>query len=108
MPWPSERFPYGELEQWLIWRYARRTARNHEGHPQERYRHLSPQCEWLQPTADEWLLTDSFVAEVCGVTRRSVQRWKTEGLTVQAADHAAVNLGGHIGLIWDQWWEVAS
>jgi transcriptional regulator with XRE-family HTH domain len=49
---------------------------------------------------------DARVAEVCGVSRRTVSRWKLGGrMDVPSADKAAINLGLHPCLIWDDWWD---
>lgn len=48
------------------------------------------------------------LARVCGVSRRSVQRWIHEGgLPMSAADKAARALGLHPANIWLEWTEVA-
>lgn len=43
------------------------------------------------------------LAHRLGVTRRTVQRWRTTGLTDVSADHAAVRLGAHPLEIWPDW-----
>ncbi len=44
------------------------------------------------------------VATVCHVAKRTIIRWQTAGLTITAADNAAVAIGVHPSLIWPDWW----
>lgn len=46
-----------------------------------------------------------YVAQVCGVSRTSVHRWRAEGLTAWAADKAAIAIGLHPVIIWSDWAE---
>jgi hypothetical protein len=46
------------------------------------------------------ITTNAELARVLGVTRRTVQRWHTTGLTDAAADAAAVALGVLPGDVW--------
>ena len=51
--------------------------------------------------------SDLRVAEVCGVSLRSVARWKAGAVRMDdyTADKVAINLGLHPCLIWgDDWW----
>lgn len=43
------------------------------------------------------------VAQRVGVTERTVLRWRHNGLTRNAADHAATALYLHPVNIWDEW-----
>lgn len=53
----------------------------------EQYRCTTPGC-------------DLAVAEACGVERRTVVRWKRDGLSIQQADDIAVQLGTHPAELW--------
>jgi hypothetical protein len=48
----------------------------------------------------------SVVAELFGVSTRTLLRWKKNGLLFPAADRAAVRLGLHPSLVWPEWWSV--
>lgn len=50
---------------------------------------------------------DRRVAELCGIDRRTVFRWRTGEVRLdsRSADRAAINLGLHPCLIWDEWWD---
>jgi hypothetical protein len=39
-----------------------------------------------------------------GVSTRTIQRWKLNGITVWQADRMACALGTHPSLIWADWW----
>ena len=47
--------------------------------------------------------TTRILAERCGVTRRTIHRWKAEGLSVLQADRAAIAMGCHPSVIWPDW-----
>ena len=48
----------------------------------------------------------ALVAEACGVTKRTVQRWAQAGLTWDAADKAACSLGLHPASVFGRaWWD---
>lgn len=51
--------------------------------------------------------SDSWVAERCGVSTRTVQRWRRGALLqVATADRVACELGMHPAEIWgDDWWQ---
>ena len=50
----------------------------------------------------------SQLAEIVGVTRRTIHRWKQNGIPAHQADRAAINAGQHPGNVWpDQWWNAA-
>lgn len=44
------------------------------------------------------------LAELLGITARSVHRWSRAGLREQWADRAACRLGVHPSLIWPDYW----
>jgi len=44
------------------------------------------------------------LAAHCGTTRRNIQRWKTEGLSVRCADAVAVKIGLHPLSLWGKAW----
>lgn len=44
------------------------------------------------------------LAELLGITARSVHRWSRAGLAEQWADRAACRLGIHPALIWPDYW----
>jgi lambda repressor-like predicted transcriptional regulator len=49
------------------------------------------------------------LAITLGYSRRSLTRWRAQGIPLNRADTAAVRLGAHPAEIWhEQWWEVAS
>lgn len=50
--------------------------------------------------------SDRDLADVLGVNRRSVARWRRGGMPEPTADRAAVELGLHPSLVWPDWWEV--
>ncbi len=52
--------------------------------------------------------SDRNLADLLGVTRRAVVRWRHAGIPIYSADRAAVALGVHPSLIWPEWWEGAS
>ena len=41
--------------------------------------------------------------EVLGVTQRTIDRWKVDGVPDRSADHAAIAIGSHPSLIWTNW-----
>ena len=43
------------------------------------------------------------MAELVGVSRRTICRWQNSGLTETQADRAACALGTHPALVWPQW-----
>ena len=47
------------------------------------------------------------MAEACGVSTRTWQRWKVNGLTDHAADEAATRLGLHPSAIWPDYGQQA-
>ena len=48
-------------------------------------------------------LTDGRLADAIGVNRRTVYRWRHDGLNGAAADLAATALGSHPAVIWPEW-----
>ena len=44
-----------------------------------------------------------LLAEVLGVSRRTVQRWRKEGIPEHYADKLACRIGTHPSLIWETW-----
>lgn len=44
----------------------------------------------------------------CGVGRRSLIRWRHEGVPLARADQIAVSLGAHPVDIWPEWYEVSA
>lgn len=44
------------------------------------------------------------IAELARVDRRTVHRWRHEGLTLEVADDVAVRLGFHPSEVWPDWW----
>lgn len=51
--------------------------------------------------------SSTALAEACGVTRRTVSRWRHRGLTWDKADKAACALGLHPASVWGgDWWAV--
>lgn len=49
-----------------------------------------------------------ILAARLGVSRRTVCRWKRQGLTECQADQAAVRAGLHPGIVWSEWWSSAA
>lgn len=48
------------------------------------------------------------IAELAGVSRRTVVRWRHIGIPLELADRAACALGLHPANVWgDQWWRVS-
>ena len=47
------------------------------------------------------------IAELAGVSRRTVARWRTRGLELYTADRCAVALGLHPSHVWGRLWWVA-
>ena len=45
------------------------------------------------------------LADLCGVSARSVGRWKVTGLSDVRADHVAIRLGVHPAAIWRNWFD---
>lgn len=43
---------------------------------------------------------DHAIADTFGVDRRTVQRWKHDGISIYKADELAVELGTHASLLW--------
>jgi len=41
--------------------------------------------------------------EVLGVTQRTIDRWKVDGVPDRSADHAALAIGTHPSLVWTNW-----
>lgn len=66
-----------------------------------------PIAPLLALAAGRDITTNAELARVLGVTRRTVQRWHTTGLTDAAADAAAVALGVLPGDVWAAWDEMA-
>jgi hypothetical protein len=56
--------------------------------------------------AEVW--SDRVLADMCGVSLRTAQRWRTQGLTWWMADRAAVACGLHPALIWPTWFDDAT
>jgi hypothetical protein len=58
----------------------------------------------LEPLATALGATcDGDIAQATETCRRTVQRWKHDGMTVDQADRAAVKAGFHPANIWP-WW----
>lgn len=59
-----------------------------------------------------WTSTDpntpaGVIADACGVSRESIQRYKAVGLAYWTADAIAIRLRRHPATIWgDLWWNV--
>lgn len=52
-------------------------------------------------------LTDDQVAELCGVARETVQRWRVSGyVSFNITDRVAINLGWHPAVIWGIDWYI--
>jgi hypothetical protein len=47
--------------------------------------------------------TDGDIALATGFCRRTVQRWRRDGLTPIIADRAAIRAGYHPANIWPHW-----
>lgn len=47
--------------------------------------------------------TDADIANATGFCRRTVQRWRHNGLTAINADRAAIRAGYHPANIWPHW-----
>jgi transcriptional regulator with XRE-family HTH domain len=47
------------------------------------------------------------IAELCGVSTGAVNRWAagSRRMSSESADKAAIHLGLHPCLIWDDWWD---
>jgi hypothetical protein len=43
------------------------------------------------------------LAKVAGVTARQIYRWRTDGMTVLAADRVCCRINRHPAEIWDTW-----
>lgn len=86
------RLTFADLERWV---------REHKG-LKAFNAHQSTGCG-----VDDGMLSDVALAEMVGVTRRTVQRWKHSGLHPEMAERAAESLGEHPALIWGgAWWDV--
>lgn len=49
--------------------------------------------------------SDRTLGALLGVTRRTIQRWRHDGLTELDADAIATRLGHHPSALWgEQWW----
>jgi hypothetical protein len=55
---------------------------------------------------DTDVVTDHGLAAAVGVSRRTIIRWRKDGLTVWAADRAAAALAVHPYEIWDGWFAI--
>lgn len=45
-----------------------------------------------------------LLADRLGCTRRTLHRWKNDGIPISKADKAAIKVGSHAAYIWpDQW-----
>ena len=44
------------------------------------------------------------LGDLLGITRRSVQRYADEGISLYGADRLACRLGMHPCLVWPEWW----
>jgi hypothetical protein len=52
-------------------------------------------------------VSDDTIANILGVARRTVLRWRHNGLTWDSADKAAITLGSHPAILWGQrWWNL--
>lgn len=45
------------------------------------------------------------LAELTGYNRRTLVRWRREGIPLEDADRIAVALGLHPASIWSEWWQ---
>ena len=45
----------------------------------------------------------AYIADVCGVNRMTVYRWRNQGLSTFQADRAAVAVGFHPLNVWPDW-----
>ena len=89
---PAPRVPFAPLEVYLAEVYRRR--------PYEFTR------RGALDVMDDMALTVGFIAELAGVSRRAVHRWKIAGVPVWYADRIAVRAGGHPTAIWPDWYEL--
>jgi hypothetical protein len=79
-----------------LWRYVQRRHRP---------RHDTPEGGRLWG-ANMAAFGVSDVAEAVGVSSKTVQRWKVDGLSWSVADRAAVAVGAHPATVWgDEWWD---
>lgn len=62
----------------------------------------------LHPLADAiGAESDRDIAQATNTCRRTVQRWKHDGMSVDQADRAAVRAGYHPANIWPDWNAIA-
>jgi len=47
-----------------------------------------------------------LLSELTGYSRRTLVRWVSEGIPIDAADRIAVKLGRHVSEIWTEWWDL--
>lgn len=95
-------------------RAAARLAARRAAHPRPRQqgrrfpfepieRFASIEVRKRSTSADSVGLTVA-VAELLGVTDRTVWRWRQTGLMRSTADEVAIRLDLHPGLVWPDWW----
>lgn len=60
----------------------------------------------IEPLIDAERLSTKAFAELLGIRRRQLCRWKNVGLTVRQADELAMRLGYHPAEIWAAWTQV--
>ena len=65
---------------------------------------MTPRLEF-EPLAGEAPTSNvGQLAEMIGVTRRTIHRWARDGVPASKADHAAIAVGSHPAYVWaDQW-----
>jgi hypothetical protein len=81
------RLPYAPLERQLRLRWDTQTA-----------------DECGRPSGDHGLYSDTVAANLLGVTRWAILKWRREGMPAAAADRAAIAAGTHPLLVWGQAW----
>ena len=52
--------------------------------------------------------SDRDIAQATDSTRRTVQRWRHQGLSARQADRAAVRAGFHPANIWPHWYRATT
>lgn len=59
-------------------------------------------------TSTERPMTNQLVADILGVSERTVARWAKDGLSDRLADEVAVKLNVHPFVIWPAWFDLES
>jgi hypothetical protein len=64
-------------------------------------------CAYCHDIAKETngCLKHEELAQLLGVTRRTVQRWTTPGIPLHYADQLAIRLGYNPIAVWGLWWD---